>query len=181
MAKKKKLSAEERQFVLEYLVDLNAAAAYRRVHPTVTEESAWVLGSRWLRKVNVQQAIREAQAARARRTEITGDNVLGEIARLAFANMKDVCNWGSWGVRLKASKRLPRDKTACIAEVREVGPTKNVSIKLCNKLDALEKLAKHLGLFNEEVTKAALEAVLERLLGKPGPGDVDPRANPPQG
>ena len=65
------LAPRVQRFVGEYLVDLNAAAAYRRAYPDATETSARTLAARLLAKVGVSEAIAAAMAERARRTEIT--------------------------------------------------------------------------------------------------------------
>ena len=47
-----------------------------------------------LTKPNIQQAIAEAQEARSKRTEITSDRVLEELAKVGFANAGDYFDWG---------------------------------------------------------------------------------------
>ena len=65
------LAPRVQRFVGEYLVDLNAAAAYHRAYPDATETSARTLAARLLAKVGVSEVIAAAMAERARRTEIT--------------------------------------------------------------------------------------------------------------
>ncbi|CAM3649060.1 terminase small subunit [Polaromonas hydrogenivorans] len=72
------LAPRVQRFVGEYLIDLNAAAAYRRAYPDATEASARTLVARLLTKVGVSEAIAAAQAERARRTEVNADKALAD-------------------------------------------------------------------------------------------------------
>lgn len=72
-------------FLKEYLKDLNATQAYTRAGYKVKDEkSAAVLANRLLKNVKVQEKIRVAMAEREKRTEITQDRVLREIAKFGF-------------------------------------------------------------------------------------------------
>jgi hypothetical protein len=57
--------------------------------------------------------------------------------------------WGPDGVRVVPSDELPDDVATCVAEVAQVETSRSsrTTVKLLNKLDALQTLAKHLGLF----------------------------------
>ena len=62
-------------------------------------------------------AIAEAQAARSRRTEVTADRVVLELARVAFGDPRRVMGWGRGGVRLRPSAELADEEAAIVAEV----------------------------------------------------------------
>lgn len=81
------LTEKQERFVAEYLVDLNATAAAKRAN--YSERTAYSMGQRLLKKVEIQAAIQEAIKKRARRTEITQDMVLKELAAIAFSNGAD--------------------------------------------------------------------------------------------
>jgi phage terminase small subunit len=92
------------------------------------------------------------------RLAITKESILGELAKIAFANMQDYMKVGEDGQPSLNFKDLNRAQAAALAEItveefkdgrsdkREV---RRVKFKLANKLDALELLGKHLGLFIE--------------------------------
>ena len=134
------------QFVLEYLVDLNAAAAARRCgYP---EASAAFRGSKLMKRRDVQEAVKEAMAARAERTGITADRVLAEYARIAFADARNYYDWGPWGMKLRPASGLSADAAAA---VRVVGRGRNkgaplMYLHLHDKHRALKMLARHIGL-----------------------------------
>lgn len=99
----------------------------------------------------VSEAIDKALAARSRRTGITQDRVLRELAKVAFVNANDVIDPDSATVRADATE----DDLACIQTVKvktsesEMGSSSEREIKLYDKMRALEMLGKHLGLFDK--------------------------------
>ena len=82
-----KLTDKQRRFVEEYLVDLNATGAARRAG--YSEKTADRIGPELLGKSWVSAAIQEAINQRSRRTEITQDRVLNELAIVAFGEGSD--------------------------------------------------------------------------------------------
>ena len=104
-----------------------------------------------LANIAVQQAISEAVETRPERTRIKKGDVVAELAKVGFANMLDyfrIEEGGAIGIDLT---RLTRDQAAAIVEVSESGPAKNrtIRLKLGDKLSALEKLGRHMGIFAE--------------------------------
>nr|DAE37749.1 MAG TPA: Terminase small subunit [Caudoviricetes sp.] len=99
----------------------------------------------------VSEAIDKALAARSRRTGITQDRVLRELAKVAFVNANDVIDPDSATVRADATE----EDLACIQAVKvktsesEMGSSSEREIKLYDKMRALEMLGKHLGLFDK--------------------------------
>jgi len=144
-----RLTAKRVRFVEEYLVDLNAAAAARRAGYTSKRSEA--VGYDLLTNADVQSAIESAQKERSARTGVTADRVVKELARIAFADPRKVMTWGPSGVVLRDSGGLTDDEAAIVAEasqtVTEAGGS--IKLKLCDKLAALDKLARHVGLYQE--------------------------------
>src|SRR4051794_33786192 len=143
------LNERQARFVAEYLVDLNATqAAIRAGYSTATASQ---IGARLLANVKVAAAIAEAQAARSRRTEVTADRVVLELARVAFGDPRRVMSWGPGGVKLRPSAELADEEAAIVAEasqtVTEAGGT--IRLKTVDKLGALRLLAQHLGMLGE--------------------------------
>lgn len=90
------LTEKQRRFVAEYLVDLNAAKAAERAgykDPNI--------GRQLIAKNNVSEAIREAVHRRERRTEITADRVVEELAKVGFSEAHDYN-----GAELKVGNKL---------------------------------------------------------------------------
>src|SRR4051794_39135134 len=77
---REELTGRQRRFVEEYLVDLNATAAYRRAgYEPRNDNVAAVQAHKLLKNAKVQEAVRAASEARSQRTEITQDYVLHQL------------------------------------------------------------------------------------------------------
>ena len=84
------MTEKQKIFADESLIDLNATRAYRVAYPSVKkEESAAVNGSKLLRNAKVAEYITERMEERQKRTEITQDRVLNELAAIAFSKASD--------------------------------------------------------------------------------------------
>jgi phage terminase small subunit len=139
----------EELFVRQYLIDLSAAAAYRRCKPGVTEGSARALGCQMLGRPAVQARIERLRGELFARLELRAEHVLAELKRVAFSNMRQFASWGPEGVSLLASDQLSDDAARCVAEVSEtVGKHgRSIRFKLHDKLAALTRMGEHLGLW----------------------------------
>lgn len=113
------MNLRTRQFIREYLIDLNGSAAARRAG--YSPRSAGRRAFELLERPEVKAAVRAAMAARARRTNVTADRVLEEFARIAFADLRRVSDWGPGGFRLKPSARLADADAAAVAWVSTGG------------------------------------------------------------
>lgn len=101
------LTPKQERFVQEYLIDLNATAAYRRAgYRAKTDNAAGAGASALLRNPKVSGAIRAALGARSERTEITSDDVLKGLHKEATLTGEDsshsarVSAWGLIGKHL---------------------------------------------------------------------------------
>lgn len=72
-----KLNAKQQAFVAEFLVDLNATQA--AIRAGYSEKTAYSQGQRLLKNVEVDAAIKAAQAERAEKTQRTALDVLKDI------------------------------------------------------------------------------------------------------
>ena len=96
------VTEKQKVFADEYLIDLNATRAYKVAYPTVKkDEVAAVNGNRMLRNAKVAEYIQERMQERQKRTEITQDRVLNELAAMAFADVAEAVE-----IRLKPSDKL---------------------------------------------------------------------------
>ena len=145
------MTKKQNRFVEEYLIDLNATQA--AIRAGYSPDSARDIGCENLTKPNIKAAIDKAEAERSRRTGINQDRVLREIAKLAFVNPVDVIDMDTATIHGEAN----RDDTACIASVKvktiptEDGEITEREVKTYNKLNALELLGKHLGMFTDKL------------------------------
>jgi phage terminase small subunit len=161
------LTEKEERFCQEYIVDLNAAAAARRAG--YSEHTAKEIGCRLLTNVNIVDFISELKAERAKRTEITADRVLKELAKLGFSNIADYIDDN---MTMKQLKAITRRKSAAISSIKKSvtefdgGTKETVEFKLHDKIRALEDIGKHIGFFemdNKQKNIPVEQVVLYRL------------------
>lgn len=152
-----KLNEKQKQFVREYLVDLNATQA--AIRAGYSEKTAGEIGHENLKKPQIAKAISEAQVKRAIRTEITADRVLEELAKIGFSNMQDYIRTTDDGDAFVDLSNLTREQAAAISEItvedftdgrgKDARDVRKVKFKLSDKRAALVDIGKHLGMFIE--------------------------------
>lgn len=136
------LTPKQSAFVREYLIDLNATAAYKRAGYIAKGNAAEVNATRLLRNAQVQAEIQVAMNQRSERIEITADRVLKEIARLAFFDPRRLLNGDGTP---KAIHELDDDTAAAVAGIdivtkgnEDLGYADILKIKLADKSKNLE-------------------------------------------
>jgi phage terminase small subunit len=99
----KELNERQRRFVEEYLVDLNAGAAYQRAGYRAKRGSADSCAWKLLRNAKIQAAIAEGRARQRQDAEVKAADVLAEQKLLAFSSLADVLDFTGDEPRLKAA------------------------------------------------------------------------------
>lgn len=160
------LNQNQRRFVEEYLIDLNASRAYRVAYPDASSESARRLASLLLTNVDVDAAIQEAIKKRSERTEIDQDRVLLEIARIAFHDPRRAFDSNGW---LKAIQDWPDDVAAAVSSIKvrriveDQKPVEVAEIKFWDKGKFVEMAGRHVGAFEaDNKQKGAITVVLDQ-------------------
>lgn len=176
------LTPKQKMFADEYLIDLNATRAYKVAYPkTKKDATAAQAGSRMLRNVKVVAYIDERMKEREKRTEITQDMVLKELAKLGFFDIRKLFDDSGKPLDITG---LDNETAACIAglEVMDVyegdGEDKEFvgyikKYKLSDKLKALELIGRHLGMFKDKLElsggldteKTKLDDLLQQMRG----------------
>lgn len=166
-----KLTEKQKTFVNEYLVDLNATRAYKVAYPNVKkDDTAAVNGNRLLRNAKVKEYLNERMKEREKRTEITQDKVLEELAAIAFSNgskyakvIEETVYDENGEVLLDSDGNIVKQKVVDLVLTDELSETdkkaiasikkgrNGIEISTCDKVRALELLGKHLGMFKEKV------------------------------
>ena len=160
----------QKRFCDEYLIDLNATRAYKVAYPNCKkDETARANSSRLLTIANIQEYISEKQIEIEKRTEVTQDMVIKELANVAFSNGTDFAQivereyeeniYDEEGNRigtkpkkykcleLTNTKDLTEQQKSAIAGIKQTA--NGIEIKTNDKVKALELLGKHLGIFKE--------------------------------
>ena len=113
------------------------------------DETAASAAARMLRNVNVAAYVEERMQERQKRTEITQDRVLEELAAIAFARATDYAEVKQDRVIIKDTADLTENQIKAIAGIKE--GKFGIELKLNDKEKALELLGRHLGMFKEKV------------------------------
>lgn len=150
------LTKRQQRFVAEYLTDLNATRA--AIAAGYSKKGATVRGAELLANRNVSAAIMERSARLLGKLEITAENVLRELARLAFL---DPGKFFDADGRLIPIAELDDDTKRGLSgmdveelfegrgpERRQVGVVRK--IKFADKGINLERLGKYLKLFTDK-------------------------------
>lgn len=159
------LTDRQRRFVDEYLVDLNGAAAARRAG--YSERRAKNEAVELLDDPRIQAAVKARIEERKARIEVTQDQVIYELARLAFSDIRKAIGWRSNvlativdeetgqthttftnTVELKNSDEIDDDTAAAISEISQTDKGA-LRIKFHDKKGALTDLGRHFGLFTD--------------------------------
>lgn len=146
-----KLTPRQQRFVEEYLIDLNATQA--AIRAGYSPKTSYSIGNENLNKPDIRACIDIAMAERSKRTGISADRVLQELARIGFVNPKDVIDFSRASVEANASE----DDLAAIQSVKvkimqsENGDMVEREVRLNDKLKALELMGKHLGMFKDKL------------------------------
>jgi phage terminase small subunit len=145
-----KLTDKQKLFAQEYLVDLNATQA--AIRAGYSEKTARQIGQENLSKPYIQEAIQKAMDERSKRTEITADRVLQELAHIAFDDIKNYLDFypdpdSKYGVSIdiKDSREIDTRNIAEISLGKDGFKFKNYC-----KDHALVNLGKHLKLFTDK-------------------------------
>lgn len=96
---------KQKLFAEEYIVDFNATQA--AIRAGYSKKTAYCIGSENLKKPVIQELISESIRDRIRRTHITQERVVLELASVAFADMAKQEESGlAWKDKLRALELL---------------------------------------------------------------------------
>lgn len=159
---------KQKQFIDAYLADpdMNASKAYLATYAKVKNlKVAAVNASRLMAKPHVQEYLRQRMRDRERRTEITQDKVLAEIAKVAFVDIKKYLAYRT--ARTQVAVDEEGEPVIGYAPIIDLADSDDVdgsviqqvslsdkgtfSFKLQDKLKALELLGRHMGIFDDKM------------------------------
>lgn len=159
----KPLTHQQWAFVGEYQIDFHAGAAMRRAGYKGPETHT----TRLLKMPNIRKALARVLAERYAANRMTADKMLANIVRIVDASLGDFLDWEGTTIKLKAASEIPPAKRALLSELSH-GDNGVFKIKLHDKLAAIEKGMKHLGMYDRnrqavsrpaDVTRETIKAV----------------------
>lgn len=161
------LTEKQRLFVMEYLRDFNATRAAMAVG--YSKKTAYAIGWENLRKPQIQAEIKRQKEAMTDELGMSVHRVIAEYMKIAFTDITDLLEFGQKEVPVMTMFGPMKDEAGntltkmvnyvdfkeseiidgtVISEVKQ--GKDGVSIKLHDKMKALEKLEKYLGFMTEE-------------------------------
>lgn len=174
-AEAKSLPPKVLRFIEEYMLDMNGTAAYQRAGYTAKPSSAEANARRLLGNARVSLEIARRRDATSQKLEISREEALQEAWNIVKANANELIEYrrfacaGCYPDIRAQERREPRaDCADCagegrsdvlIKDTRKLSPQarslyagvkitkEGIEVKMHSKLDALEKVFKHLGLY----------------------------------
>lgn len=203
------LTPKQQAFVREYLVDLNGKQA--AIRAGYSEDSATEIGYENLRKPHVLQAI---EYALMEHTGVTRSRIVDELGAIAFADLGDFVDWDvetqhvandiKDRVGVEPAGDRPGDEVVVLTNRVVLRPSHkldpavrraaskisqdrwgNVRVELHDKVAALDKLARALGMYqdgahvdNSSTTQTNVSATIiyEGRADRPAPRPAPPKA-----
>lgn len=163
------LTDKQKAFCEEYIIDNNASRA--AIAAGYSENTARQIAAENLTKPYIMEEIQRLQDARSKRTEITADRVLKELAIIGYSNITDYLRVveknvvvgyeenedGSQKPVMRKQKIVEIKETddmdpRAIRAISEIKQTKTgISLKLYDKPKALQDIGRHLGMWNDKL------------------------------
>ncbi|MCI8654982.1 MAG: terminase small subunit [Clostridia bacterium] len=155
------MTEKQKRFCDEYLIDLNATRAYKVAYPRTKQRTAEVNGSKLLSNTEVKEYIELRLKDIQKRTEVTQDKVIQELAAIAFTNATEFASVKGNSVIIKDTDTLEENVKKAIIGIKE--GKNGIEIKSADKVQALELLGRHLGMFKDklEISKSTGEITAE--------------------
>ena len=158
----KHLTEKQKKFVDTYLSteDLNVTFAYKTAYPnTKNDNVAAASGSRLLKNAKVREYLHQRQQEAMKRTNITQDMIINELAAIGFAkttNAVKIVAKKSKGSKTAVNHVVftPTDQLS-EADKKSIAGIKmgknGIEIAHFDKVKALELWGKHLGMFTDNM------------------------------
>lgn len=169
------MTPKQEAFVREYLIDLNATAAYRRAGYAAKGNAAEVGAHQLLRNPKVAAAVAAAQQQRSERTKVDADWVLTRLAEEADAdmadlydasgNLKPVHDWPKvWRTGLVAGIETVQERDGTDSDGNPVFVTVR-KVKLADRTKIKELVGKHVavGAFKDLLKVEGDLSISERM------------------
>jgi phage terminase small subunit len=142
------LSDREQSFVLQYLVDLNLKAAGLRAG--FSKKNPGVVARQVRDRPHVAEAIAKLMQERY---GLQASRVIGELGAISYARITDYMEIKGGCVVVKDTDKWTDEQKAAVSEIWETYDAEGraiIRIKLHDKIGALDRLGKSIGLFKEK-------------------------------
>ncbi len=166
-----------KRFAFEYVVDYNISKA--AVRAGYSPNDPWSSGKACLMRPEVKALIDHLEAGIQEACRITAERVIAELVSLGLSNIKDYVKWDKDGVSMVPSGKLTAGQSAAIKKIKQTKTvvtgkddyekeTTILEFELHDKLSALDKLMRHMDLYDDTLKLDAggeLAKLLEAVNG----------------
>lgn len=169
MKKEPELTLMQEAFILHYIGEAEFNATKAAIMAGYAPKAANRAGFSLLSKEHIKRRIKKEREARAKRLRLTADSVLAKIASVGHYDPRKMFDENGAMLPIKS---LDEDEACAIhgfevTEIRNsdgnvIGVSKKV--RLADRLPALDKIARHLGLLKDRVEVSGDETNPIRLL-----------------
>ena len=152
-----------RQFVDEYLIDMNGTQA--AIRAGYSEATAQEQSSQLLDRPDIRELVEQRQKDRIDRTQISQDLTVNELKAIALSDIADFVIVKEGGViEQRPFNELKKEQTRCVKKIKQtvrtaqssdgavIHQTAVLELELYDKVKSLELLGRHLGIFNDRLT-----------------------------
>ena len=152
-----------RQFVDEYLIDMNGTQA--AIRAGYSEATAQEQSSQLLDRPDIRELVEQRQKDRIDRTQISQDLTVNELKAIALSDIADFVIVKEGGViEQRPFNELKKEQTRCVKKIKQtvrtaqssdgavIHQTAVLELELYDKVKSLELLGRHLGIFNDKLT-----------------------------
>lgn len=165
-----KLTPKQKIFCDQYILHRNATKAYMESYKNKSYAASRALASRLLTKDNIKRYLAIKLQEIENRFKLSVDDCLGQISRIAKANMLDYVSIDESGEATVNLTNLNYDQAAAIQEViteefeDEQGRTRRkTKIKLYSKDSAAINYGKHLGAFKQKIEHTGVVELAQQI------------------
>jgi phage terminase small subunit len=166
MARTRKLTDKQLAFIREYPKDWNATQA--AIRAGYNANSAAVTANELLQNPLIKPKIENKIEVLDKKADGVVQKILEELMRIAFFDIRDVLSWTDTGVAFIDSTKINENAARAISEIKETANNfgGSRSIKMHDKIRALELLGRYAGMFKEQVevtNKTSHEVIIEQI------------------
>lgn len=148
-------------FIEQYMLHRSARRAAVEAGYSDTDNAGW----RLLQNQKIVDEINRRKEAQRRRNELLEDEVLQELAKIAFVDITDVVDFSGSRLNVKDLSEIPEHVRPAIKKV-VCTPSQHgdkVTIELHDKIAALEKLGKYLSMWVDKIEQKTVVAFEDQL------------------
>jgi len=145
------LPPKQERFCLEYVVDCSPREA--AIRTGYKEKRASSAALKLMAKPDIVERIAELQHELQVKLGVTREQVVQELAKLAFTDLTDVVDFTGANIRIRSPLEIDPQVLGAISEISEKDTGFRIErrVKMHDKKGALDSLAKHLGMFTDKV------------------------------